>query len=129
MKTEYQKACEDFNYKPATLEDLNAFPEEDRVSMLAYHKLTVCLRSRNKDEKTGKKWVANFLDGTRKWWAWFWANEDKSKPSGVGFSFCVASCGGSGAGVGSRLVSKTETIAKEAAKNPEIAEYYNEFLR
>lgn len=45
--TSYEDACKALNIKPINEEVFNAFPKEDRKSMIAYHKLTVIVRALN----------------------------------------------------------------------------------
>lgn len=65
--TSYEDACKALNIKPINEEVFNAFPKEDRKSMIAYHKLTVIVRALNNgwlpdwENKNERKYYPVFL--------------------------------------------------------------------
>lgn len=83
---------------------------------LAYKKLKVIAEALNEG------WKPNWDDSNeRKYYPWF-----KKSLSGVGFSSFDYDCDRSGTGVGSRLVFKSEDLAKYAGT--QFLEIYNDFL-
>ena len=126
--TRYQKACVALGYKYVTIEQYDFLPENQRLSAFVEHKLITCIEHANMVD--GKKWIINWLDGSEKWRNWFWAQVDKNRPSGLGFSFIGASgCDRSHTAVGSRLYFRTREIARELGNDPEILEYVNEYIQ
>lgn len=120
---QYEKACETLKRNPLQLSDFDFLPEGQRVSAFGEHKVITCIEARNKG------WKPNWLDNNEcKWRIWFEAKEDKNRPGGVGFSFGVSGGDDSYTLFGSRLYCKTEAIADEVGNDPEILEYYNEWI-
>ena len=75
----------------------------DEADDQAYKQLKVIARALNEG------WEPNWNDGNqRKWYPWFYMNQP-------GFRLLVVDCTNSLAGVGARLVFKTEELARYAA--------------
>lgn len=81
----------------------------DQPDEIAYKKLKVIVKALNYLANDNQIWLPDY-NNTReaKWFPWFYMNQP-------GFRLGVVYCGSTGSGVGSRLVFKTEELAKYAA--------------
>ena len=125
-KTIYEKACEALNQKPLELSQFDFIPERHRKSAFAEQRIIARIEVKNMESNDGKPWYPNFLSGEWYYFPWLKAKEDKTKPSGVGFSFYGSGCGCTHASLGSRLVCKNEKIAQEVYE--ECPEDYQEWI-
>lgn len=127
----YEEACAALKRKPATLEDFKKLPipEDQIISLFGEHKLVTCNEVMNMKANEGKKWIIDFLNLKQdKWRNYFWAKVDKSKPSGVGFSFNTSDYGYSLTTIGSRLYFISQKVAIEAGNDPDMVQYANEWI-
>ena len=127
-KTAYQKACKLLKQSPATIDNFSHESEEDRKMCYGEHKFRICIKAANLDED-GKPHNFDWLNwNEQKWRIWMKASKQPKRPSGVGFSFDDSGSDDSGSVLGSCLHFKTDAIALKLAKDPEIIEYFNEWM-
>ena len=126
-KTAYEKACEKVGMAPATIENFAHETEDERKQAFGEHKFRRCIVAANLDEN-GKPYIPDWLKSDAKWRNWYWAKEDKSRPSGVGFVFHFSYYVDDDSFLGSRLHSKNSEIAAQLANDAEITEYFNEWM-
>ena len=126
-KTAYEKACDKVGMKPATIENFAHESEDERKQAFGEHKFRRCIVAANLDEN-GKPYIPDWLKSDAKWRNWYISREDKNRPSGVGFVFNLSAYVYDISDFGSRLHSKNEAIANAIAADPEITEYFNEWM-
>jgi hypothetical protein len=94
----FNDACKVLDIDPDGIVD-----ESEESDEIAYKKLKVIVRALNEG------WEANWDDGNqRKWYPWWYMNQP-------GFRLRAVVCVSAYSAVGSRLVFKTEELAKHAA--------------
>ena len=125
----YENACEALNRKPITIEAFKELPEDHRVSLFGEHKLITCIEAMNTEANGGKKWEQDWFNtNQRKYMVFLRAIKDSTKPSGVGFSFYGTSDFNSYSYLGSRLHFFSDDIARKAGKDPDMIQYWNEWM-
>ncbi|MDR3059502.1 MAG: hypothetical protein LBU84_15375 [Prevotella sp.] len=103
--TSFESACEFLGMEPI-VPQVESFPEKDRKSIIAYHKLTIIIRALNEG------WEPDWSDWDQyKHYNWFYVER-----SSAAFRFYATDCTTSHTRVGSRLCFKTRDLAAYAAK-------------
>ena len=128
---EYLAACAALKQTPMQLSDFDRYPEEDRVSKFALHRIDTVIKADNLTADNGKPFTKNWgdiEDMQQSWQLWYRRNKDKSRPSGVGFSFCDAICDCSSSDVRSRLGCFSAERAKAILDTEEMIEAYSEYM-
>ena len=108
--TSYETACKVLDIKP-TYPKFTQCPKIDRKSMIAYHQLTIIIRALNV-LPNGKCWKVNFNDYYQAKWRIWW-NTDKGN---LGFAYTNNTPSYTSASFGSRLLFRSEELAKYCAK-------------
>lgn len=111
----FENACKLTGRNPKALPGVSKLPKSDQDYHVADHKLLVIAEALVKEysikNNLKKVWTPNYTDGSVKYETRFWIEEDKSHPSGFGFSrtFCdftfAYTC------VGSRFAFPTSELA------------------
>lgn len=126
---EYLAACAATNQTPMQLSDFNIYPEEDRVSKFALHRMETVMKADNLTADDGNPHVKDWKKSNqRTWFPWYEAVEDETRPSGVGFSFYGASYGFSVTAVGSRLGLFSSERVRVIFDTEEMIETYNQYM-
>jgi hypothetical protein len=100
----FEDACNVLGLDPNLLQVVEHLPEKDRLSIIAYYKLTVIIRALNEG------WEPNWSDWSQdKYYNWFYMDS-------AGFAFALAhdAASGTAATIGSRLCFKTAALARYA---------------
>jgi hypothetical protein len=116
----FEDACKVLRLNLENLPIVEHLPEKDRLSIIAYYKLTVIIRALNEG------WEPNFANwNEEKYWNWFYIAD---YGAGAGFAYAYASIAASDAHttVGSRLCFKTRELAVYARK--QFRDLYFEYL-
>ena len=125
----YEEAYAALKRKPLTIEQFSFLPEDQRVSLFGEHKLITCIEVLNMKANKGKPWKPDWLNSAQeKWRNYFWAQVDKSKPSGVGFSFADSAYVSAVTALGSRLHFISQKVAIQAGNDPDMLQYANEWI-
>ena len=100
----YEDACKELGINPKNLPIVDALPEKDQKSIIAYYKLIIITRALNEE------WEADFSDHYQdKYWNYLWTDD-------AGFIYTrtiyAATC--AAAYVGSRLCFKNRELAEYA---------------
>lgn len=126
---EYHAACAVTKQTPMQLSDFNNYPEEDRVSKFALHRIETVMKADNLTANNGEPHVKDWKKGNqRTWFPVYDAVEDETKPAGVGFSFNVACFVCSGAAVGYRLGLFSSERVEAILTTEEMIEAYNQYM-
>ncbi|WP_157474625.1 hypothetical protein [Dyadobacter sp. Leaf189] len=115
----YEDACRLLQIKPAQLSEFTVVPREFRAPTYAFHRLCVIAKALNEG------WEPDWDNNNQyKYYPWF---DMRSKSAGgSGFSFYDSYCVSSFATVGSRLVFRTDELARYAGT--QFLEIYREWM-
>lgn len=126
---EYLAACAATNQTPMQLSDFNIYPEEDRVSKFALHRIETVMKADNLTANNGEPHVKDWKNRSQKtWFPWYESVDDNKRPAGVGFSFFVASFVYSYSFVGSRLGLFSSERVSAILNTEEMIETYNQYM-
>ena len=112
----FLKACEELGLNPANLPIVDALPEKDQRSIIAYYKLTIIIRAMNEG------WEPDFSDhNQRKYWNYLWMDS-----AGFVYSATNSAASYTDTVIGSRLCFKDYATARAAIEN--FQSLYEEYL-
>jgi hypothetical protein len=112
----YEDACKELGLNPENLPIVDALPEKDRNSIIAYHKLIVITRALNQG------WEADFSNHNQwKYWNYFWVDT-----AGFVYAYTNTTATAATAIIGSRLCFEKYEIAQYARES--FKSLYEQFL-
>jgi hypothetical protein len=112
----FEDACKVLGLDPKQLPTVKNLPEKDRLSIIAYYKLTVIIRVLNEG------WEPDWADWNEwKYWNWFYLDS-----AGFGCANTHYAASHASTAIGSRLCFKTRELATYAREN--FRDLYFEYL-